>query len=68
MKNVTVEELENNLDEFIKIGQEEEIMVSKDGKHIFTIVPQKVDLAKRWEAIFGTLPRAAFGDDDIDRE
>ena len=68
MKNVTVEELENNLDEFIKIGQEEEIVVSKDGKHIFTIVPQKEILKRRWESLFGTLPPEAYDDDDIDRE
>ena len=68
MCEITATELKRNFGKYMDLGQKEEIIVTHRGKPIFKIIPQKVDLAKRWEAVFGTLPRAAFGDDDIDRE
>ena len=54
---------------FTKIrSQKEEIIVTHRGSQIFTIVPKKVELKKRWESLFGTLPPEAVNDDDISRE
>ena len=68
MIEITKEELQKNIDKYIELGQKELIKVTNNGDWIFTIVPKCVDLANRWEAIFGTLPREAFEDKDIDRE
>ena len=68
MCEITATELKRNFGKYMDLGQKEEIVVTHRGKPIFKIIPQKVDLAKRWESVFGTLPREAFGDNDIDRE
>ena len=65
---ITATELKTNFGKYMDLGQKEEIVVTHRGKEIFTIVPKKADLAKRWESYFGILPAKALTDDDIDRE
>ena len=68
MFTIDVKELEQNIDKYIKLGQIEEIEVTHRGKVVFYITPQRVKLMQEWEALFGSLPREAYYDDDIDRE
>jgi prevent-host-death family protein len=68
MCEITATEFKRNFGKYMDLGQKEEIMVTHRGKPIFKIIPQKVDLAKRWESLFGTLSRDAFSDDNINRE
>ena len=67
MCEITATELKRKFGKYMKIAQKEEIVVTHRGKPIFTIVPQKTDLVKRWESYFGILPLEA-ATDDIDRE
>ena len=68
MCEITATELKRNFGKYMELGQKEEIVVTHRGKPIFKIIPQKVDLAKRWESFFGILPKEAYDDKDIDRE
>ncbi len=68
MCTITATELKENLGKYMKIGQTEEINVTHRGELIFTIVPKKERLKKEWISLFGSVPREALFDDDIDRE
>ena len=68
MCTITATELKENLGKYIKLGQEEQIEVTHRGNVVFTIVPKKDQLKKEWASIFGTLPKEAYDDNDIDRE
>ncbi len=68
MCTITATELKENLGKYIKLGQEEEIEVTHRGKVVFYITPQKYKLLKDVEELFGSLPREAYYDKDIDRE
>ena len=68
MCTITATELKRNFGKYVKIGQIEEIVVTHRGKTIFTIVPEKLKLLKKWESFFDTLPEEALTDKDIDRE
>lgn len=57
---IDIKELEKNLDHYIDVAKETTIEVTKDGKRIFTIVPEKVRLMQEWESLFGTLPEEAY--------
>lgn len=68
MLKITITEFKRNINKYIELGQKEEIVVTHRGNQIFTIVPKKTDLAKRWESYFGILPETAIDDNDISRE
>ena len=68
MCTITATELKENLGKYIKLGQEEEIEVTHRGKVVFYITPQRLKLLSEVEALFGSLPREAYYDKDIDRE
>lgn len=68
MCEITATELKTHLGKYMELGKREEIVVTHRGKPIFTIVPRKEEIAKKWEALFGVLPPEAAKDNDIDRE
>ena len=68
MLKITSTELRKNLDKYILLGQKEDISVSYKGKVVFTIVPKRIELVKRWKKVFGILPKEAMSDNDIGRE
>lgn len=68
MCEITATEFKKHFGKYMELGQKEEIIVTHRGSQIFTIVPKKVELKKRWESLFGTLPPEAVNDDDISRE
>lgn len=68
MCTITATELKKNLGKYMLLGQKEEIEVTNRGKVVFYITPQKLKLMDKVEKMFGTLPREAYYDDDIDRE
>lgn len=68
MCTITATELKKNLGKYMQLGQTEEIEVTNRGKVVFYITPERVKLIDRVEKMFGTLPREAYYDDDIDRE
>ena len=65
---ITIKELKHNIDKYIELGQKEEIEVTHGGKVVFYITPQRVKLMQQLEKMFGSLPREAYYDKDIDRE
>ena len=64
----TATELKENFGKYMKLGQKEEIGVTHRGELIFTIVPKKEKIKEDLKTLFGSLPREAYLDDDIDRE
>lgn len=68
MCEITATEFKTHFGKYMELGQNEEIIVTHRGKPIFTIVPKKEDLTKRWESYFGMLPNEAFDNKDINRE
>ena len=68
MCTITATELKENLGKYMILGQKEEIEVTNRGKVVFYITPQRLKLLNDLESIFGSLPREAYFDDDIDRE
>ena len=68
MCTITATELKENLGKYMILGQTEEIEVTNRGKLVFYITPQRLKLMQEWESLFGSLPREAYDDDDIDRE
>ena len=62
MKTIVIDinELKNNLDYYIEVGKKTIIEVTKDGKRIFTIVPERLRLLQEWESIFDSLPNEAY--------
>ncbi len=57
---IDIKELKNNLDYYIEVGKKTIIEVTKDGKTIFTIVPERLRLLQEWESIFDSLPNEAY--------
>ncbi len=68
MCTITATELKENFGKYMKLGQKEEIGVTHRGELIFTIVPKKEKIKEDLKTLFGSLPREAYFDDDIDRE
>ena len=68
MCTITATELKENLGKYIKLGQEEEIEVTHRGVVVFYITPKRLKLLLDLESLFGSLPREAYYDDNIDRE
>lgn len=68
MCEISATEFKTHFGKYIEIAKNEEIIVTHRGKPIFTIVPKKEDLRKRWESYFGLLPKEALNDNDIERE
>ena len=68
MCTITATELKKNLGKYMILGQNEEIEVTNRGKVVFYITPERVKLIERVEKMFGSLPREAYYDTDIDRE
>ena len=68
MCTITATELKKNLGKYLELSQNEEIEITIRGKVVAYMVPQRVKLMAEWEKIFGSLPREAYEDDDIDRE
>ena len=68
MCTITATELKENLGKYMILGQTEEIEVTNRGKVVFYITPQRLKLMQEWDSLFGSLPREAYDDEDIDRE
>lgn len=68
MCEITATEFKTHFGKYMEIAKKEEIIVTHRGRPIFTIVPRKTDLLKRWESYSGLLPKSALSDKDIDRE
>ena len=57
---IDIKELKNNLDYYIEVGKKTIIEVTKDGKRIFTIVPERLRLLIELESFFDSLPEEAY--------
>ena len=68
MCTITATELKTNFGKYMILGQKEKINVTHRGKIIFTIVPKETILLDKLEKMFGSMPREAYLDKDIDRE
>ena len=68
MKMISIKELQSNIDDYIVLGQEEELEIVDNGKVLFYITPERIRLMNKVESLFGSLPKEAYNDDDIDRE
>ena len=65
---ISKDEFQTNIDKYIVLGQEEEIQIMDQDKVLFYIEPKKVVMLRKVESMFGSLPREAYYDTDIDRE
>ncbi len=68
MCTITATEFKENFGKYLKLGQEEEISVTHRGVPVITIVPANKKIISDLKALFGTLPKEARFDDDIERE
>lgn len=68
MTTITTEELKNNIDKYLLLAEKEEIEVVENDKTLFYFTPKRIKLINNIESLFGSLPREAYDDDDIDRE
>ncbi len=68
MITISMAELKKNIDKYIILGQKEIIEVTKRGKVVFYITPEKNKKMSDLESLFGCLPRDAYNDNGIDRE
>lgn len=68
MKTITLKELQHNIDSYIEMNIEEELKVTDNDKVLFCITPQRLKLLSDVESLFGSLPKEAYYDKDIDRE
>ena len=68
MKTIKLKELQDNIDSYIEMGIEEAIEVTDNDKVLFYITPKRIKLLSDVESLFGSLPKEAYYDKDIDRE
>ncbi len=68
MCTITATEFKRNFGKYVVLGQKEKIQVTHRGKTIFTILPEKQRLLDELDDLFGSLPKEALYDKDIDRE
>lgn len=68
MNRISLEEFKNNIDLIIEHGLDEETLICDGEKVLFTLVPPSKRLEKEWESYFGTLPKEAYDNNDIERE
>ena len=68
MVTVSIEELKKHLDKYIELAKEEEIVVTNNGKNIFSLVPKKIMIREKWDSLSGSLPKEALLDQNINRE
>ena len=57
---IDIKELKNNPDYYIEVGKKTIIEVTKDGKRIFTSVPERLRLLKELESFVDSLPEEAY--------
>ena len=65
---ITIKELKHNIDKYIELGQKEEIEVTDNTKLSFILLQKESSYLKNQKKLFGSLPREAYYDKDIDRE
>ena len=65
MITIDKKEFQTNIDEYIQLGQEEEIAISEHDQILFIIVPEKKRLKRQWESFFDSLPEEALNDERI---
>ena len=68
MVRITSNEFKKHIDNYIKLGEKEIIVVTLNNKDIFTIMPKTIENSYKWEILFGVLPAEALIDNDVDRE
>ncbi len=68
MLSITTAEFKNNFRKYALLGQKEEIEVTINGEVVFYITPKRVKTINQVEKMFGSLPKDAYCDNDINRE
>lgn len=56
---ITATEFKNKVGEFIELARKEEIIISRNGKHIVKLVPIGKDECPATESLLGVFERAA---------
>ncbi len=68
MCEITATEFKTNFGKYLELAQKEQIVVTVRGKPFVKISSFNDDLVNGWLDLFGSVPREAFFDKDIDRE
>ena len=68
MERVSIDQFKKNIDKYLESDIEEEIEVFDKDRTLFYITPKRIKLLRDVNAMFGSLPREAYYDKDIDRE
>ncbi|MCQ3034688.1 MAG: type II toxin-antitoxin system Phd/YefM family antitoxin [Bacilli bacterium] len=68
MCTITATEFKQHFGKYLELGKREQIKVTHRGKVVFTIVPEKQELISKWDQLFGSLPKEAINDSNIERE
>ena len=68
MREITATEFKSNLSKYMELAQTEQIIVTVRGKPYVKLSAFQDDLVKGWIDLFGSVPREAFFDKDINRE
>ena len=68
MCTITSTEFKKNFGKYNKMAQREEIVVTKNGKPVYTLQPIQIKRVKDMESLFGILPaEATIGEDPDER-
>lgn len=68
MKRLSIEEFKNNIDDIIENGLKEETIIYDGEKELFSIISPSHRLIREWENYFGSLPKEACDNNNIERE
>ena len=68
MNRLSIEEFKNNIDDIVENGLKEEIIIYDGEEELFSLVPPSQRLIREWENYFGSLPKEAYDNNDIERE
>ena len=68
MCEITATEFKTNLGKYLKKCQNEKIHITSHGKVIAVLSSGREEIANNMVKLFGTLPKDAYDDKDINRE
>ena len=68
MCEITATEFKSNLGKYMEMAQTEQIVITVRGKPYVKLSSFTDDLVRGWIDLFGSVPRDAYFDKDIDRE
>lgn len=68
MREISINEFKKNFDKYLELCQSEKIYIINRGKIVAVLYSGREEIANNMSKLFGTLPKEAYDDKDINRE